>query len=206
MPKHIKQPPVPTSHDGVGYIELIKLIADTVVPRTYLEIGMAGGASLSVVRADCISVDPGFAITTDVLSQRKRSLFFRMPSDEFFRDYNPQQLLGDQIDLAFLDGMHRLEFLLRDFINTERACHARSTIFLHDCLPTNTLMAGRVQLPNHAWTGDVWPLLPILKKYRPDLRVRCADCPPTGLVIVDNLDPQSQIFIGELSQNNGVIF
>ncbi len=43
------------------------------------------------------------------------------------------------------------------------------------------------------WAGDVWRLLPILKKYRPDLRVRFLDCPPTGLVAVTNLDPQSAV-------------
>jgi hypothetical protein len=43
------------------------------------------------------------------------------------------------------------------------------------------------------WTGDVWRLLPILKKYRSDLRVLFVDCPPTGLVAVTNLAPQSEV-------------
>jgi hypothetical protein len=44
-----------------------------------------------------------------------------------------------------------------------------------------------------AWTGDVWKVIPILKKYRPDLRILFLDCPPTGLVAISRLEPQSTI-------------
>ena len=43
------------------------------------------------------------------------------------------------------------------------------------------------------WTGDVWKLLPILRKYRPDLRLHVLDCPPTGLVAITRVDPASRI-------------
>ena len=43
------------------------------------------------------------------------------------------------------------------------------------------------------WTGDVWRLLPIFKKYRPDLRVIAVDCEPTGLVVCTKLDPRSTV-------------
>jgi hypothetical protein len=35
-----------------------------------------------------------------------------------------------------------------------------------------------------------------LKQYRPDLRVHALDCPPTGLVLVSRLDPESTV-LGE---------
>lgn len=44
-------------------------------------------------------------------------------------------------------------------------------------------------LPNGAWTGDVWKLIPILKTYRPELKITILDCKPTGLVLVSNLSP-----------------
>ena len=47
-------------------------------------------------------------------------------------------------DIAFLDGMHRAEYLLRDFMNTERFSHERTLILLHDCLPVNARMADGV--------------------------------------------------------------
>jgi hypothetical protein len=103
--------------------------------------------------------------------------------------------------MAFLDGMHRIEFLLRDFINTEAAAHKRSLILMHDCLPLNNRMARRSFVPgspeegDHAmsWTGDVWKIIPILREYRPDLRVTLLDCPPTGLVAVNRVDPENRV-------------
>ena len=97
--------------------------------------------------------------------------------------------------------MHRFEYLLRDFYRTEQGCHRRSVILLHDCIPTNERMAERTHrivetedaLSRQSWTGDVWRILPALKKYRPDLRLVCLDCPPTGLVACINLDPSSNI-------------
>jgi hypothetical protein len=52
-------------------------------------------------------------------------------------------------------------------------------------------MAERVSAPNTAWAGDVWRILPILKKFRPDLQIVTLDCHPTGLVLCSNLDPSS---------------
>lgn len=43
----------------------------------------------------------------------------------------------------------------------------------------------------HAWTGDVWKIVPLLKAHRPDLDIKIFDCAPTGLVAVSNLDPGS---------------
>src|SRR5262249_32903197 len=86
---------------------------------------------------------------------------------------------------------------------TERCCHHRSLVLLHDCLPVNLRMAERSGGMNEAedastrdwWTGDVWRILPVLKKYRPDLRICYLDCPPTGLVAVTNLDPASNTLL-----------
>src|SRR6185437_4896339 len=110
-------------------------------------------------------------------------------------------LLGRPVDMAFLDGMHRFEYLLRDLIGTEAACHPRSLILLHDCVPLNPRMALRQWLPGGPaetwtapfWAGDVWKLLPILKKYRPDLRLHVLDCPPTGIVAITRVDPASHV-------------
>jgi hypothetical protein len=43
------------------------------------------------------------------------------------------------------------------------------------------------------WARNVWWLVPILKKYGPDLRVLFLDCPPTGLVAVTDLNPRSEV-------------
>ncbi len=127
-------------------------------------------------------------------------LLYQTPSDDFFTRFNPTQLLAAPIDFAFLDGMHRCECLLRDFLNTERHCHRNSVIALHDCLPIETPMAERQPNaesvephPQGMWTGDVWRTALLLKRHRPDLRLVALDAAPTGLVLITNLDPQSSL-------------
>jgi len=187
------------SHTGVDYREFMRFLDDQMIPRSYLEIGTHEGDSLLTMSCDAICIDPNFLVARNVLGGRKRSLFFQMTSDDFFDDHDPKKLLGD-IDLGFLDGLHHFEALLKDFINFERNSHAGSVALIHDCLPLNTRMAGRVHQTGpddepaetrSFWTGDVWRILPILQEFRPDLTVVLLDCPPTGLVLCTGLDNRS---------------
>ncbi|MEI2423220.1 hypothetical protein V6O07_23320, partial [Arthrospira platensis SPKY2] len=43
------------------------------------------------------------------------------------------------------------------------------------------------------WSGDVWKVALILRKYRPDLKISTVATRPTGLTIVTNLDSSSKI-------------
>jgi hypothetical protein len=186
---------------GVPYLDFLAALHTHLTPRTYLEIGTETGASLAVAGCDAIAVDPQFALQAGATGNRRRTFFFQMPSDTFFATENVPGLLGRPVDIAFLDGLHQFEFLLRDLIGVEAACHHRSLILLHDCLPLNPRMALRQYRPGDSsegetfyfWTGDVWKLLPILKEYRPDLRLHVLDCVPTGLVAITRVDPASRI-------------
>jgi glycosyltransferase involved in cell wall biosynthesis len=179
-------------HTGVPYIEFLKLAATRLNPGSYLEIGTETGASLRQVECDALCIDPTFQLTQDALLGRKRTFLFQMTSDEFFSEYDPRIFFPRGVDLGFLDGLHHFEALLRDFINFERCCHENSVAIIHDCLPTDLEMTSR-QFKWGGWTGDVWRILPALKKYRPDLRVLLLDCPPTGLVVCFGLDSSSTI-------------
>ena len=186
---------------GVSYIEFLTALHTHLTPRSYLEVGTATGASLSVAGCDTIAVDPQFQVQAGATGSRKRTFLFQMTSDDFFATEDAPALLGRPVDMAFLDGLHWFEYLLRDVIGAEAACHPRSLILLHDCVPANTRMALRQYRPGDAsegdtapwWTGDVWKLLPILREYRPDLRLHVLDCPPTGLVAITRLDPESSV-------------
>ncbi|BBX47796.1 hypothetical protein GCM10009641_11600 [Mycobacterium cookii] len=186
---------------GVPYLDFLRALHTHLTPRTYLEVGTETGSSLALAGCDAIAVDPQFQLDGNATGDRKRTFFFQMSSDTFFATENVRELLGRPVDMVFLDGMHRFEFLLRDLIGTEAACHPRSLILLHDCVPLNPRMALRQWLPGGPsetetapfWTGDVWKLLPILKKYRPDLRLHVLDCPPTGLVAITRVDPASHV-------------
>lgn len=187
------------THSGVDYREFLRLLNSRMVPRSYLEIGTHEGDSVAAVSCDAICIDPRFSVERNVLGARARTFFFQMTSDEFFAEHDPRTYLGE-VDLGFLDGLHHFEALLKDFINYERHSHSGSVALLHDCLPLNTRMAGRVHQPGPEsepettrpfWTGDVWKILPALQEARPDLTILLLDCPPTGLVLCAGLNHRS---------------
>jgi hypothetical protein len=187
---YFKQDPFGGPHAGVPYVEFLQLLASRMQPRSYLEIGTNTGTSLRQFDCDAICVDPAFQITADVLLNRRRTFFFQMTSDAFFAETDPKLFFPGGVDVGFLDGLHHFEALLRDFMNFERCSHGNSIALLHDCLPTDLAMAER-EFRWDEWAGDVWRILPALKKYRPDLKVLLLDCPPTGLVACCRLDAAS---------------
>ena len=187
------------AHTGVDYREFLRFLDRQLCPNNYFEIGTHQGDSVQAVNCDVLCIDPNFLIDRNVVNKRSRTFLFQMTSDDFFNSHDPRDFLG-KIDLGFLDGLHRFENLLRDFINFERHSHPGSMALLHDCLPLNTRMAERIQNTGpdseppetqSFWTGDVWRVLAILREYRPDLDITVLDCPPTGLVLCSGLNNRS---------------
>ncbi len=182
---------------GEYYVEFMKRLFALLCPVTYLEIGTRDGESLRHVSAHSVAIDPAFTLSGDVVGDKTVCLLFRMTSDAFFRHYDPAALLGAPIDVAFLDGMHLWEFLLRDFINVERAARRNSVVFMHDILPVDCRMTVRHEQSDRRrgsvhpdwWTGDVWKTIVALRRYRPDLAIHTFDAHPTGLAAITNLSP-----------------
>lgn len=189
---------------GHGYLQVLQTLHEVLQPRNYLEIGSLTGASLALAECASLAVDPRFQFEDAAVVRRIVSkpclMLFRMASDRFFQQHDPAALLGDRVQFAFLDGMHRCEFLLRDFINTERHCARNSIIVLHDCVPVEEPMTDRYYMARpaiephrkHWWAGDVWRTARLLRRMRPDLSFTTLDAPPTGVVLITNLDPGSQ--------------
>lgn len=167
------------------YLPYLQAAHAELKPQVYFEIGTESGASLSFAECISIAVDPRFRLEADVSRNKPELHLYQGTSDDFFAS-GLLDRLGLKIDLAFLDGMHRFEFLLRDFIHTERHMQPDGVITLHDCVPFNHLVAERDwdRKKTGSWTGDVWKLIPILRAYRPDLTVEVLDLAPTGLVRV----------------------
>ncbi len=187
-------------HAGSNYREVLATIHATLQPRNYFEIGTREGDTLALAKCDAIAVDPTFVIADPtIFSTRRMSLLYQMTSDDFFARFDPRNLFGEPVQFAFLDGMHRCEFLLRDFYNTEAVSAPNSVIALHDCLPPELPMTARTEAgivpvkPSRTgwWTGDVWRTALLLKQVRPDLEILALDSFPTGLVLVTSLDPGS---------------
>lgn len=185
---------------GAEYLDCLAALHARLAPARYLEIGVWHGDSLARAGCDSIAVDPEFDLTVDALSNKPSCHFYRETSDSFFALRDPVAILGGPVDLAFLDGLHRFEALLRDFANAERVCHGQSVIVLHDCLPIDPRVAHRSADPALRqdavvpgwWAGDVWKVPVLLRRHRPDLRLLTLDAPPTGLVLVTGLDPASR--------------
>lgn len=195
-------------HAGENYRDTILRLHRIVAPKSYLEIGTLTGGTLALSGAASIAIDPNFQVATQVIGNKPACLFYQIPSDDFFVRYDPKLLLGGSIDFAFLDGMHRCEYLLRDFINAERHSSADGVIVLHDCLPVEIPMTDRTQngtppVMEHRsgwWTGDVWRTAYLLKHKRPDLNIMCLDAAPTGLIVITNLDPYSTLIKNNYSE------
>lgn len=177
---------------GADYYELLGRIHSFLKPRTYVEIGIRQGHSFRLAKTATASVgiDPAPALEQ---KPRRGARVFPMTSDEFFARHDLAEELGGQaVDLAFVDGMHLFEFALRDFANLEKFCHRDSTILVHDCYPVDRASAAR-ERATQVWSGDVWKLIVCLKKYRPGLQIATVDVAPTGLGIIRRLDPRSTI-------------
>jgi hypothetical protein len=179
---------------GEGYYEVLGRIHAYLKPATYLEIGIARGESLSRVlpETDVIGVDPQPQLTG---AAGPRQRIVTATSDDFFARHDLRDEFGGRpLDMAFIDGMHRFEYALRDFINVERLCSARSVILMHDCYPLDARTAQREQRTRF-WSGDIWRLVLLLREQRPDLTVRTIGTPATGLGIVLNPDPTSRVLL-----------
>ena len=199
----IALPSISKFHQGIHCHQYLKQIHQVWKPSSYLEIGVAYGETLALAQCRAVAIDPHFQLRGNPSGQRAETYLFQLKSDEFFAQHDLRRFLPNGVDLAFLDGMHHFEYLLRDLLNTEKYAHKDSIIALHDCYPVNAEIANRelnfdrrVDAPTRGWwAGDVWKLLPILRDFRPDLDVTILDCPPTGLVIVQDLDPNSKVLI-----------
>jgi len=181
------------------YLEFMAALHERLAPRTYLEIGVAGGHSLAVSRCASVGVDPGFAVDQEVLAPVS---LWRCTSDEYFRSLGEgsRTPFGElPIDLTYIDGMHLFENAMRDFIGAERYSSPSSVIAFDDVLPRNINEAARnpAMFP---WTGDVFRIRFALKKHRPDLKQVLVDTEPTGTLLVARLDPASSVLCDRLDE------
>jgi hypothetical protein len=170
----------------------LRRLHETLRPETYLEIGIRKGDSLALATtaAVAIGIDPQPILARPAADNAG---IFAMTSDDFFAMCDlSAELGGRDLDLAFIDGMHLFEFVLRDFANVEACATPDTVVILHDCLPVDAVSAER-ERSTSLWTGDVWKVVPVLRRYRPDLHLTLVDAPPSGLVIVEGLDPTSTV-------------
>ncbi|MBB95040.1 MAG: hypothetical protein CML68_10605 [Rhodobacteraceae bacterium] len=187
--------------EALGYLTCLKQVHEIVAPRLYFEIGIDTGTSLALAKCPSVGVDPDFRLSN---APRNATRLFRQTSDAFFADGDRcAEVLGQGIDLAFIDGMHLSDYVLRDFIRTEKWMRKGGVILFDDVLPEQMQMLERERRFN-AWTGDVFKIVPVLRRWRPDLRVTVFETfigpYRKGLAMVTGADPDNRVLDDHLPE------
>ena len=180
-----------------NYMEVLKRFHRWLRPTHYLEIGVESGASLALAESPtvCLGVDPEPQIQFEFSAPTR---IFEKTSDAFFADHDLAEELGCKtVDLAFVDGLHHFDAALRDFINIERYSTPATVVLFHDGIPLDEATTARERKTTF-WSGDTWKIIPLLKKYRPDLKIFTIPAPPTGLTVVMGLNSGSGVLAEKL--------
>jgi SAM-dependent methyltransferase len=181
------------------YVETLRHIHESLAPTRYLEIGVRDGNSLGVARCPAIGIDPKPLVDTSALG--RHVIVDPVTSDEYFSRLIPKafELLpstgekpNPRADFCFIDGMHLIEYVLRDFMHLEKLATPGAVIAIDDILPNHPAQATRMRR-TRVWTGDVWKIVSIFSQLRPDLSILALNTVPTGMLLVTNLDPANRV-------------
>ncbi|HEX6654304.1 MAG TPA: class I SAM-dependent methyltransferase [Thermoleophilaceae bacterium] len=170
---------------GPVYYQVLRWIHLILKPVNYLEIGVDKGVSLEQAAKStrAIGIDPAPTIEHTL---SPAVTIYEMTSDDFFAQHDARDLLGGPVELAFIDGLHLFEQVLRDFVNLERASADDTVVILHDCLPLDDVTSARERTTDF-YCGDVWKATLALRRHRPELDMVVVPTAPTGLCLVRNL-------------------
>ena len=177
---------------GEDYFQVLARIHEHLNQATYLEMGVDQGQSFEIVTPETIALGvdpdpqmqkppgaPSASIRTD-----QRRIFRAVRCDFRVR----RQDRRSRFHRRHAPGRVRPA----GFHQHRKLCSPDSIILIHDVYPIDATSAARERVSSF-WTGDIWRLILTLNKYRPDLSVNVIATGPTGLAIVQNLDPNSRV-------------
>jgi hypothetical protein len=155
-------PPEAEATKGAApYLNVLQRLHEALDPQLYIEIGIRHGRSLALARGSAVGVDPAPEVTA---SLPVGAVVFPETSDHFF-DRSAEAALGGGVDLAFIDGMHWAEYVLRDVMGVERHARPSALLAIDDIFPNHPLQAERCRR-TRVWCGDVWKITECLARYR----------------------------------------
>lgn len=196
-----QEPNLPSAHQalarlrwpGPDYHEWLSWFHRRLQPALYVEIGVESGASLALAQpaSQVIAIDPA-PLGDPLQACAAPAQLFRQTSASFFAAVPVGCGLERGFDLAFVDGDHRFESVLEDFIALERHAAPGAVVLLHDTLPLTASTSGSVRNTGF-YSGDTWKVVPCLRALRPELHMVTLPAAPTGLTIITGLNPRSSV-------------
>lgn len=169
----------------VSCLALLARMHRELAPTHYLEIGVTDGASLALALGPATGVDPAPQLKAEIPPTTRLVV---QPSDEFFESPDTSA----PPDFCFINGLHRFEQTLRDFMNFERRAAPGAVVLVDGIFPNHPAQAERDRR-TQAWTGDVWRFAEILRQHRPDLFLLPLDTAPCGALLIAGLNPQNRV-------------
>ena len=176
-------PEVECGGGEIPYLSFLERVHEELAPRRYAEIGVWQGSSLELCKCPSLAIDPFPMLASKLID---RVDLYTGSSDQFFLEEDRFQRL-DNLDFAYIDGLHHIEFALKDFMNLERHSSRCTVIAVDDIYPKHPIQAKRIRESSY-WTGDVWKIIRILKNFRPDLCLLPIDTFPSGTLLIIGCD------------------
>lgn len=153
----------------LAHHRIIESVAQLSSCRTYLELGVEHGVTLSAMAR---LVDR--AIGVDIVDRRTHEggEFHLMSTDEFFEQFH------DTADIVFIDADHRYGSVVQDFESSLNVLSRHGVIFLHDTDPiSNDYLAD-------GFCGDAYKVVDYIKDRHPELDAVTLPVTTAGLTIV----------------------
>ena len=122
--------------DSSWHIPFVASIARIIRPQVYVEIGIYHASTLNAVAKYC-----DLAIGVDINPAAYK--FIKAKNAEFVSGTSLELTAlcasrNTMIDFAFIDGDHRSEAVMSDFVNVDKFASKNALILFHDTWPENS--------------------------------------------------------------------
>jgi hypothetical protein len=155
--------------------EVINGLLSLFPAPTYLEVGVDAGVTFFAIEAPVkVAVDPHFKFPLPEPGSLPGDVtFFPLESDRYFAGG-----IDRKFDVAFLDGLHSFEQILKDFINAVDVRSPGGIIVIDDVIPSsyhaalptldlNVQFRTRLGISDGSWMGDVYRIVPFIDTFYP---------------------------------------
>lgn len=174
---------LPVQQTGEPIIDRINELCQLSGAQTYLEIGVRDGHTFHMVATPHkTGVDPAFTFDIKKYESQPGIFLFSCPSDEFFANYNvltpPKYNKPVSYDIIYIDGMHKFEYVCRDFLNSLAHASDNAIWIFDDTVPSDSWSAdadsmrirkysAMIGSKHPHWHGDVFKMIPLLHDFYP---------------------------------------